>query len=164
MKFISLKDIPALFPESEEMFLGLVLTDGMSMSTAMPRTTIPAKAVDPKTAKEVLAVIDKFFLTNGKCPQSQKLWDVLCALRGPDQEEFTIKSHSTSFIRQAALPSAYRLFSTKTSLQTENDKCEIVDPDGARAKELQSANFDAQHFYKHIQDACSALDLGYTYI
>lgn len=54
-----------------------------------------------KTAEQMLQEIDKFLAQNND--QSQLLWDILCAFRGPDSESVGSKK-DTIDIRRRALP------------------------------------------------------------
>lgn len=58
----------------------------------------------PTTAREMLDVIDEFLLTAPSAEQ-RSLWDVMCALRGPDEESRQDeKASTTSVIRTKAFP------------------------------------------------------------
>lgn len=56
----------------------------------------------PLTFKQVLDIVDTA-LARGNST-SEKLWDVLTALRGPDTNEYYLKSEITVLIRRKALP------------------------------------------------------------
>jgi hypothetical protein len=63
----------------------------------------------PKTARDMLDTLDKFLATGQD--EAKTLWDVLTALRGPDNGSDQAKEHATIPIRRAAFPrttEAYR--------------------------------------------------------
>lgn len=101
-----------------------------------------------KTALEMLDRIDTFLV---EAPQLERryLWDILCAMRGPDKvEDRSEKEHTTAVIRAIALPKSaavrphgvYADFNTKGTLQ------DVVS---------RPRNFS--HFSDHITYAAHAL-------
>lgn len=60
---------------------------------------------EPQTAREVLDIIDKFFMSRGRdSSEPRKLWNILCGLRGPDSVSDMEKEAFTLPIRHAAFP------------------------------------------------------------
>lgn len=55
--------------------------------------------------REMLDKID-VFLSTAPIDEAQQLWDVLTALRGPDDDDPELKSRTTTHIRAAAFPKA----------------------------------------------------------
>jgi len=56
-----------------------------------------------QTVREILDILDEF-LAQGT-PESQRLWDVITALRGPENDPVgELKSKSVAHIRRAAFP------------------------------------------------------------
>lgn len=104
-----------------------------------------------KTALEMLDRIDTFLV---EAPQHERryLWDILCAMRGPDKsEDDSEKEHTTAVLRAVALPKTaairpygvYADFNTKGTLQ------------GVISRTHNFSHFS--HFADHIQYAAYAL-------
>lgn len=101
-----------------------------------------------KTAIEVLASID---LTAAELTfkEAQKLWNILCALRGPDDGDLELKLRTTAIIRGAALPKlAARNNAYSNNIRESRPiyKC-LPDPP------------PETHFGWHIEAAAKALNL-----
>lgn len=101
-----------------------------------------------KTALEMLDRIDTF-LVEALIPERRMLWDILCAMRGPDKsEDNSEKEHTTAVLRAVALPKTaaahpqgvYADFNTKGTLLSVAQR---------------ARNFS--HFADHIQYAAYAL-------
>ena len=60
------------------------------------------KIQTPTTTRGMLDLIDKFLARCNR--ESGNLWDVLSALRGPDDEDEITKKRTTMLIRDAAFP------------------------------------------------------------
>lgn len=58
-----------------------------------------------RTVSGLLKEIDTFLATS---PNSDKLWDILSALRGPDGLDIHLKESTTTAIRRAAFPLTMR--------------------------------------------------------
>ena len=81
---------------------------GEKLVTNPPRSDNP-----PTTTRGMLDLIDKFL---ARCDEeSGKLWDVLSALRGPDDKDEALKKHSTMLIRQAAFPKLQKAVEMESS-------------------------------------------------
>lgn len=106
------------------------------------------------TAKEMLAEIDTFLADHAYDGEGGKLWDVLCALRGPDNEAQGIKTTTTMVIRGKALPMCLHAISRMSwypgpsgryPAMTSHIKFEIKENDQYR------------HFSEHAQAAYNVL-------
>jgi hypothetical protein len=125
----------------------------------------------PQTASEVLDIIDEFFLENAnpgnkwhdlnapderRKQEAKKLWDVLSALRGPDDGHLALKYKSTSPLRSAAFPK-----SAAAPLKRLEHAGPVVQP-------VAEFDFDFvmqarprwdDHFRTHVRSAALALGL-----
>ena len=71
----------------------------------------------PKTAKDVLTIINDFFILTeptysgksedfgNRTDEASKLWDILTALRGPDDTDLSLKEATTAVIRLSCITS-----------------------------------------------------------
>lgn len=57
-----------------------------------------------KSVKEVLDALSEWGRENDLNGQARQLWDILTALRGPDNGDRVVKEDTTTIIRQLALP------------------------------------------------------------
>lgn len=99
-----------------------------------------------RTVSGMLKEIDTFLATN---PNSNKLWDILSALRGPDSDDMKVKMATTTAIRRAAFPlthKAMRDYSIVNRIQAAFE--------GVYNPERMDAH---NHFNHHIQSAVRAL-------
>lgn len=106
-----------------------------------------------KTARDVLNMLDTF-LSSDKTDndERQKLWNILTALRGPDNDDIYQKERTTVPIRRAAFP--------KMAEQSD------IWPCGAQFMSFSIANVpdftprdDDTHFDFHARAAARALGL-----
>jgi hypothetical protein len=91
------------------------------------------------SAREVLAQIDEWAYT-ASTQEAKKLWDVLTALRGPDNGDRVLKARTTAVIRQHSVPALADL-SHAFVLGASSVECPPL-PD---------------HFHHHIRRAARAL-------
>lgn len=84
----------------------------MRKRTKTKKKQTKARSRKPTTCKEMLKIIREFFDDphdlyveddNAGFIERKKLWDILCALRGPDNHNSPLKSSTTAVIRMAAL-------------------------------------------------------------
>ena len=68
------------------------------------RPTRPKKVIVPNTMRQMLKLIDQFLANPALKSEGRKLWDVMSALRGPDNG--IGKELTTAVIRRAAFPQA----------------------------------------------------------
>lgn len=102
------------------------------------------------SVREMLDAIDTFFVTKNE-QESEELWDVLTALRGPDsKEDRNLKPSTTVHIRIAAFPKfAAGLSNSHMADFVTTERLHNLDP------------FSPSHFLQHIHYAIKALGLGY---
>ncbi len=106
----------------------------------------------PKTAKEMLALLDNFPASIGDNPdhanlpgsESRKLWAILTALRGPDDDDEVVKSRTTSIIRARVLPHLSRAAGAFVNMSDP-----LPNP--------SDVNTPSTHFNNHIGTALSAI-------
>ena len=117
---------------------------------------ISKKVSGPRTARQVLNIIDKFLVGGVRDArlesEAKKLWDVLAALRGPDDDSVGNKDNTTCPIRCAAFP--------LTAKQYQDGYCI---PGGAMFTDRSYRGpkkyaFD-KHFQNHAVAAALALNL-----
>lgn len=101
-----------------------------------------------KTALEMLDRIDTFLV---EAPQLERrrLWDILCAMRGPDKvEDRSEKEHTTAVIRAVALPktAAIRPYGVYADFNTKGTLRDVI-----------SRTHNFSHFSDHITYAAYAL-------
>ena len=92
------------------------------------------------TMRGVLKHIKDVMKPNGK--EGEKVWDVISALRGPDDEDYIKKGKTTAVIRNKALGNIDYI---SVAVNTEDNFVEVVD------------GYD--HFYNHIKEAAKALGI-----
>lgn len=99
----------------------------------------------------MLDQIDQF-LSNGT-DDSRELWTVLTALRGPDDENDTLKDKSTAIIRGAAFPLCLAQSEHPTAYGFAH---------GALYREGVTITVPetTSHFTSHAEDAAITLNLG----
>src|SRR6266404_4013913 len=100
------------------------------------------KKKKPLTLRQVLNVIDARLAKGGV--DAGKLWDVLSALRGPDEDVKHNKDTTTVPIRLAAFPKTARLSWPPAQFTNGDRPIEVPDTDG--------------HFERHIRVAAYALN------
>lgn len=100
-----------------------------------------------KTPRQMLDEIDEYLAVGDA--YSQQLWDVLCALRGPDQPRDEQKDVTTAPIRSAAFPRTYDAFDGAMVLPAAFRPVEAFDPTALRGG----------HFSSHIRFAAEVLGL-----
>lgn len=121
-----------------------------------PQNTIPDKA------SWMLSLIEEFFLEADR-KEARDLYNVLCALRGPDWPEDggenRIKEETTMILRRAAFPAMMTY-----NQDSRDGRCEVVVPLGcliARASETTPVNEQpiaaGAHFGYHVRDAVWSL-------
>lgn len=103
----------------------------------------------PKTARQMLDKIDRFLLTAGS-EESSKLWNVMAALRGPDDDtgDSYLKGRTTVPIRKAAFP---RVNASGRSRHVTNGATFW----GETAVDI--AADEVGHFFTHVRDAARSL-------
>jgi hypothetical protein len=97
------------------------------------------------TAKQILAGINEWARVrhekNQDDKQTQALWDVFSAIRGPDDDDTELKYHTTAVIRMVALPHLAEGHGIRS----------------ARSEFVMPTEFT--HFARHIHFAALALGL-----
>lgn len=102
-------------------------------------------------ARQTLDVVRRT-LTGSNNHEALKLWDVLSALRGPDNEDRRQKDCTTAVIR-------YKLFG---SLKPANQGFLVIKKDSsARCNMRKNLNFPP-HFYRHAANAFNALGMKWN--
>ena len=116
----------------------------------------------PKTAKDVLTIINDFFILTeptysgksedfaNRTDEASKLWDILTALRGPDDTNLSLKEATTAVIRYHALPVC-----DKNGATVYKD---CIGNEIARHKYESTAS---RHFISHAKNAFKALGLDW---
>jgi hypothetical protein len=95
------------------------------------------------SAKEVLAALDEWAIQTDDL-ESKRLWDVLTALRGPDNEDTQMKLNATVPIRKRALPKwLARIYPWQMTVE----------------RETNLTNLFPWHFCCHAENAHSALNV-----
>jgi hypothetical protein len=136
----------------------------------------------PKTAREMLDLIDQFLVSppipfSGSDPfgptEQKALWDVLSALRGPDDMKDAVKHVTTARIRKAAFPlcankAGEHLVSTQSTDKQGKSivvaSCfhigaEFAIPAAPEEVDLNGGYGNSTHFGAHVQFAASRLKL-----
>ncbi|HWY36161.1 MAG TPA: hypothetical protein VNX68_16065 [Nitrosopumilaceae archaeon] len=116
----------------------------------------------PKTANDVLKIINDFFIKTPKTfnenhaptDEGHKLWDILTALRGPDNEDRTIKDEITAVIRNKALPSCDKYGAIVCSDAPDSGRIRYA----IHTKAIVEHS-DIIHFFFHAKRAFNALGL-----
>lgn len=117
----------------------------------------------PTTCREVLDVIDEFLATAANVSpigfhyqEADNLWNVLTALRGPDDEVEENKVAFTAVIRGTAFPRTL-----KTATYTFHALGFQIRPDSEAliASRAEKWNKLYNHFGGHVRTACRALEL-----
>jgi hypothetical protein len=110
---------------------------------------------EPKTAKEMLALLDTF-LSDADLTESKKLWDVMTALRGPDNKSDTFKDHYTIPVRVAAFPK----LAAMNGRETGSIFYTFDDQHGYRPDSKDGGyGSPLEHFVQHAHKAAFALEL-----
>jgi len=113
----------------------------------------PAPLPVPKTAVEMLNLLDRFFC-DAESNESFALWQVLTALRGPDDSGKVnkLKSATTERIRTAAFPLCFQRSRGPALIAGFSPDCtldlSVLDADGI-----------SQHFSAHVYDAYFVLQM-----
>ena len=110
-------------------------------------TTAGGSLPSTLTAKEVLILMDQW-AKMASTAQTNKLWDVLTALRGPDKVDAFVKKATTAVIRRAAVPNLTRRVGADISNK------QWVDLDVLKGRNVES------HFQGHIENAVRTLELS----
>lgn len=124
------------------------------------RATISRNA----TAREILDALDKWFTegwSNKDDPQPEReaLWDVLTALRGPDDSDVLLKEHTTEIIRSHAFPLIAKRIHSETGVWAPA----FFAPPSRGLHEIKIRTTSAAlpssstHFNRHVKDAHAAL-------
>lgn len=101
----------------------------------------------PTKALEILDIIDKFLSSNSvKEDQKGFLWDILAALRGPDNQNYKIKQETTEVIRSRAFIRTSTKYGAQVPANFSKDPYKII----------PTLIYD--HFSGHIYYAARALD------
>lgn len=99
-----------------------------------------------KETKRVLNIIDEA-LVGASTTTRRELWNILTALRGPDNDEGKLKANTTARIRSAAFPlTAKAGYPVSPALFRAALKSKPMDLTGS-----------TRHFKRHIMDAAKAL-------
>jgi hypothetical protein len=117
-----------------------------------------------RTVRDILARIDAVFAAgaarhddNGKARTARQLWDVLSALRGPDNEHASIKYGTTAIIRAACFPKTYG--------DGNRDICipaTMCHDSEAYRLARSEAGTRGQHFANHARRAFDVLGLAWS--
>lgn len=119
------------------------------------KTKSKTACIKPQTVREVLDIIDEFLWSH---PDRQNLWDILAALRGPDEGNTDLKLATTALIRGRAFPKTARL-SSETGGYVHAAMVTKDTREGFR-KTLDWMNVFA-HFEQHVLSAFRALGLKF---
>lgn len=109
----------------------------------------------PTTCRQMLDLIDRFFVDPKSTRDSPlfreqtKLWNVLSALRGPDDQNADLKSTTTEVIRTVAFPKTGKSFNGAV----------VCAKFAESGKPLELPEDDGTHFANHIHAAAIALGL-----
>lgn len=126
---------------------------------AKVKPKVKAKVKRSVSFRRVLRDIESYILREAKLEsgEGRKLWDVLTALRGPDDGDVTVKAQTTEIVRSAAFPKlAKASFSKFSSNQTGALFAEL--PVG----KINLVRTTTGHFKRHIEDAANALGVSCT--
>lgn len=119
-----------------------------------------------QTALEKLAELDEWFATQPDNKETGKLWNILTAMRGPDDENAMKKYYTTCVLRSIAFPKlAVRemearddIFGTAVSyVRAHFNRASggVALPHDATGD--NEYRWDYDHFYTHVKLACNAL-------
>ena len=125
----------------------------MTKKQVKARKTARRETAQPKTAKQVLRIIDQA-LAGGLW--SRDLWAVLSALRGPDVPPWGRKNTYTVPIRALAFPKTARGLGQLFSIHP-TDPVDIPKLLQASSQEDSSVWVGAAHYLGHVRLALSAL-------
>lgn len=116
------------------------------------------KIVKRLSVRQVLDQIDRYLAVGDA--NTNQLWDVLSALRGPDDGGYNDKQHFTIPIRRAAFP---------RTAKRVNEAIIWMGPSFARKSDVfnpeqmdvidRMMDSPISHFYSHVQKAAKALGL-----
>lgn len=116
------------------------------------------------TAKAILNAIDEFFASNDITSDERKrLWLVLGALRGPDEDYETdehpsIKGETTVVIRGIVLPKTAKADNAGTTyFPAAIEYVRVKDRARALAKASRVTVGRGEHFFTHVRDAAESL-------
>ena len=112
------------------------------------------KIKTPTTVRGMLDLIDKFL---ARCDgESGNLWDVLSALRGPDDDDEITKKKTTIPIRAAAFPKLKKaLDSSSRWISGPSNRCPGMGMNGVSPYDSTGRG----HFYTHANGAARVLGL-----
>jgi len=100
------------------------------------------------TAREILAAIDEWAISNCE-GEPQHLWNILSALRGPDNESFEDKRTKTAPIRSVVLPNLADKASARVDYVNQNTYKTL-----GELSKLHDTQF---HFNNHIRYAAQSI-------
>jgi hypothetical protein len=104
------------------------------------------------TAADFLKTLDNFFAEPASVvapAEKQKVWDILTALRGPDDGDEGLKAVSTEVIRAKVF---------KRGLKAVNEYANVAMPTALIDWDVVN-RADSSHFHSHIDRAAKALGL-----
>ncbi len=111
------------------------------------------KISTPKTTRGMLDLIDKFLSRCNR--ESGELWDVLSALRGPDDDgDEQLKKRTTILIRRAAFSKLRRVMTHATWTSGPSGRCP-----GMNGLPSYDATGGSKHFCTHADGAAKVLGL-----
>jgi hypothetical protein len=109
-----------------------------------------------KTVNDMLNDLDEFFLT---APKSDvvHLWDILAALRGPDDIDTELKTRTTARIRSLAFPrtAAYGAEDLPATFAQPGSGMPTLSP--MEQGRIYAGHHSLYHFFSHIEYADTAL-------
>lgn len=106
-----------------------------------------------KKVRKMLDRIDAFLAKPGK--ESEELWDILTALRGPDDQDNVVKEATTAVIRWQAFPRTARVRTVPAVFNGDTESF-------ADSRNRWSAS--SFHFWRHAGFAFAALGLKWSKI
>ena len=110
------------------------------------------KIKTPTTTRGMLNLIDKFL---ARCDgESGNLWDVLSALRGPDDGDEITKKRTTLLIRAAAFPKLKKALDKRKWISGPSNRYP-----GMNGDPPYDPTGDDGHFYTHANGAAKVLNL-----
>lgn len=115
--------------------------------------TACSKPVEPKTKQEFLRILDTFFAsTDVEGEDKKEVWDILSALRGPDDDDLEKKLATTAILRAKVFPNGREWL--ETHVADIMDDCR-----GFVSRRLSLPKTELEHFVEHARMAFRALGL-----
>lgn len=117
----------------------------------------------PQTCREVMDILKYFVHECQDENQIKLLWDVLTALRGPDNNADAIKNATTGLIRTAAFGQHSKIIAVFTSDNETHlaTRCQL----SLTRTNITLADWrEHWHFYSHVRNAFNALGLSWDKI